>query len=136
MTIRKGVQRIYTEVAGTYELVNHVLTLGLDIYWRKKAARIAAQKGGTQWLDVCSGTGEMAQNLSILSGDGVSIFAVDFSHPMLTKAMKKRNDPNLFPIIAEAGALPFPDTPQGQASRASAAAGKRGFDSPRAGHCA
>lgn len=109
MTIRKGVQRIYTEVAKTYELVNHVLTLGLDIRWRKKAAQIAAQKGGTLWLDVCSGTGEMAQNLSILSGDSVYIFAVDFSHPMLKKAMEKRNAPNLFPIIAEAGVLPFPD---------------------------
>ena len=52
MPLRKGVQKIYKEVARTYELVNHVLTLGLDIRWRKKAARIAAQKGGTLWLDI------------------------------------------------------------------------------------
>lgn len=109
MTIRKGVQKIYTEVAKTYELLNHVLTLGLDIRWRKKAARIATQKGGTLWLDVCSGTGEMAQNLSVLSREGVKIFAVDFSFPMLKKAMEKRDAPNLFPVIAEAGVLPFPD---------------------------
>lgn len=109
MTIRKGVQKIYTEVAKTYELANHVLTLGLDICWRKKAARIAAQKGGTLWLDVCSGTGEMAQYLSVLSGDGVRIFAVDFSFPMLKRITEKRNAPNLFPTIAEAGVLPFPD---------------------------
>lgn len=109
MTIRKGVQKIYTEVAKTYELLNHVLTLGLDIHWRKKAARIATQKGGTLWLDVCSGTGEMAQNLSVLSREGVKIFAVDFSFPMLKKAKEKRDAPNLFPVIAEAGVLPFPD---------------------------
>ena len=109
MTIRKGVQKIYKEVAKTYELVNHVLTLGLDIRWRKKAARIAARKGGTLWLDVCSGTGEMAQNLSILADDGVDVCAVDFSYPMLKKAIEKRNAPNLSPIIAEAGILPFPD---------------------------
>lgn len=109
MTIRKGVQKIYTEVANTYELVNHVLTLGLDIRWRKKAARIAAQKGGTLWLDVCSGTGEMAHNLSALSGEGVKIFAVDFSYSMLKKAMGKKTASNLFPVIAEAGVLPFPD---------------------------
>jgi demethylmenaquinone methyltransferase/2-methoxy-6-polyprenyl-1,4-benzoquinol methylase len=109
MTLRKGVQKIYTEVAKTYELVNHVLTLGLDIRWRKKAARIAAHKGGILWLDVCSGTGEMAQNLSILSGDSVKIFAVDFSFPMLKKVIEKGNTPNLFPVIAEAGILPFPD---------------------------
>jgi len=109
MIIRKGVQKIYTEVAETYELANHVLTLGLDIRWRKKAARIAAQKGGSLWLDVCSGTGEMAQNLSVLSGDGVQIFAVDFSYPMLKKVMEKRNAHNLYPTIAEAGVLPFPN---------------------------
>ena len=109
MTIRKGVQKIYTEVAKTYELANHVLTLGLDICWRKKAARIASQKGGTLWLDVCSGTGEMAKNLSVLSGEGVHVFAVDFSLPMLKRITEKRNAPNLFPTIAEAGALPFPE---------------------------
>lgn len=109
MTLRKGVQKIYTEVAKTYEFVNHVLTLGLDIHWRKKAAQIAAQKGGTLWLDVCSGTGEMAHNLSVLSREGVKIFAVDFSYPMLKRAVEKRDTPNLFPVIAEAGVLPFPD---------------------------
>ncbi|UCE42281.1 MAG: ubiquinone/menaquinone biosynthesis methyltransferase [Candidatus Aminicenantes bacterium] len=109
MTLRKGVQKIYTEVAKTYELVNHVLTLGLDVRWRKRAARIAAQKGGTLWLDICSGTGEMAQNLSLLSKEGVKIFAVDFSYPMLKKMMEKRNAPHLYPIISEAGVLPFPD---------------------------
>ena len=109
MTVRKGVQKIYTEVARTYELANHVLTLGLDINWRKKAARIAAQKGGDLWLDVCSGTGEMAQNLSALSSDGVRIFAVDFSYPMLKKAVEKSRAHDLLPAIAEAGVLPFPD---------------------------
>ena len=109
MTLRKGVQKIYKEVAQTYELVNHILTLGLDVHWRKKAARIAAQKGGSLWLDVCSGTGEMAQNLAALSKESVKIFAVDFSYPMLKKGMEKRDYPNLFPVIAEAGILPFPD---------------------------
>ena len=109
MTIRKGVQKIYKEVANTYELVNHVLTLGLDIRWRKKTARIAVQKGGILWLDVCSGTGEMAQNLSALSDERVKIFAVDFSFPMLKKVTEKGNTSNLFPVIAEAGTLPFPD---------------------------
>ena len=109
MIVRKGVQKIYTEVARTYELVNHVLTLGLDILWRKKTARAAAQMGGTVWLDVCSGTGEMARYLSTLSDEGVNIFAVDFSFPMLKKVRETGNAPNLNPVIAEAGVLPFAD---------------------------
>jgi demethylmenaquinone methyltransferase/2-methoxy-6-polyprenyl-1,4-benzoquinol methylase len=81
----------------------------MDIRWRKKAARIAAQKGGTLWLDVCSGTGEMAQYLSALSDESIRIFAVDFSLPMLKKAHGKRDTPNVIPVIAEAGVLPFTD---------------------------
>jgi len=110
MTIRKGVQKIYGEVAETYEMVNHVLTLGLDIRWRKRAARLASGKPGSCWLDVCSGTGEMAYYLSNMASEGVEICAVDFSYPMLKKALEKTKAPNLFPIIAEAGTLPFPDS--------------------------
>jgi demethylmenaquinone methyltransferase/2-methoxy-6-polyprenyl-1,4-benzoquinol methylase len=81
MTVRKGVQKIYSEVAETYELVNHILTLGLDIHWRKKAARIAAKN--------------------------IHIFAVDFSFPMLKKAAQKTYTKNLVPTLADAGILPF-----------------------------
>lgn len=105
----KGVRKIYSEVADTYELVNHVLTLGLDIYWRKKAARIAASADGRTWLDVCSGTGEMAQNLSRHAEEGVKIISVDFSAPMLSKAKKKKNHADISFVEAEARRLPFPD---------------------------
>ncbi len=105
----KGVRKIYSEVANTYELVNHVLTFGLDIYWRKKAARIAASKAGRYWLDVCSGTGEMAQNLSHFAKDDVKIISVDFSATMLSKAQKKKNNANIYFAEAEAKCLPFPD---------------------------
>ncbi|MFW9927527.1 MAG: class I SAM-dependent methyltransferase, partial [Candidatus Thorarchaeota archaeon] len=59
----KGILRVFSEVADHYELINHVLTFGLDIPWRKKAAEVAAAGGGTLWLEVCSGTGDMAINL-------------------------------------------------------------------------
>ncbi|KKM70859.1 hypothetical protein LCGC14_1436460, partial [marine sediment metagenome] len=55
--MNKGIQRIFSEVPHTYELVNHVLTFGLDILWRRKAVRIGTVGGGGRWLDVCSGTG-------------------------------------------------------------------------------
>ncbi|MCX6576852.1 MAG: class I SAM-dependent methyltransferase [Candidatus Aminicenantes bacterium] len=42
--MRTGLQKIFDEVAPTYELVNRVLTLGLDGRWRKKAARAAAAR--------------------------------------------------------------------------------------------
>ena len=51
----------------------------------------------------------MARYLSCLSAEDVNIFAVDFSFPMLKKAMEKKTASNIFPVIAEAGILPFPD---------------------------
>lgn len=105
----KGVRKIYSEVADSYELVNHVLTLGLDISWRKKAARLAAETTGRYWLDVCSGTGEMAHSLSRYAEDGVKIISVDFSSPMLSKARKKKNQGSISLVEAEARRLPFPE---------------------------
>ncbi len=107
--MRKGIQRIFSDVVKTYEIVNHILTFGLDIIWRKKAARLASRKGGTHWLDVCSGTGEMALNLSRLADKTVRIVSVDFCPPMLKRGKEKRNIPNLSPVLADAACLPFPD---------------------------
>jgi demethylmenaquinone methyltransferase/2-methoxy-6-polyprenyl-1,4-benzoquinol methylase len=107
--MRKGVQKIFSEVADTYELVNHVLTFGLDILWRKKAARLGARAGGRLWLDVCSGTGEMATNLSRLAGEKTKVISVDFCYPMVAKALEKKKNSNPSFVVADAGHLPFPD---------------------------
>jgi demethylmenaquinone methyltransferase/2-methoxy-6-polyprenyl-1,4-benzoquinol methylase len=109
MRVRKGVQKIYAEVAETYEIINHIMTFGLDIYWRKKSAKMAVRWGGTLWLDVCCGTGEMARSLSDCAPEGIRIFAVDFSESMLIKAQQRGHRSNLLFSIAEAGSLPFPD---------------------------
>ncbi len=109
MKVRKGIQKIYAEVAGTYEFINHILTFGMDTLWRKKAAKKAIKMGGTLCLDVCSGTGEMARSLVSLSKGNATVFAADFSYPMLAERFIKKKDPNLIPVIAEAGSLPFGD---------------------------
>jgi demethylmenaquinone methyltransferase/2-methoxy-6-polyprenyl-1,4-benzoquinol methylase len=107
--MEKGIQKIFSEVAHRYELTNHVLTLGLDIAWRKKAVGIAVRAGGRRWLDVCSGTGETAALLSRQAANGTQVFAVDFSLPMLRGAAGKRDAARLRFAIADAGRLPFPE---------------------------
>lgn len=106
--MRTGVQKIYSEVADHYEFINHLLTFGLDMRWRKKAAREAAGINGTYWLDVCSGTGEMAENLLLQADHSVKIISVDFSYPMLIRAKKKAASGCISFALAEASALPFP----------------------------
>ena len=107
--MRKGVQKIYAEVAPTYELVNHVLTFGFDIFWRRRAARIAVKTRGRYILDVCSGTGEMAQAVASQINNDTQIICVDFSLAMLLEAEKKKGLEKTRFVMAEVGTLPFPD---------------------------
>jgi demethylmenaquinone methyltransferase/2-methoxy-6-polyprenyl-1,4-benzoquinol methylase len=107
--MRKGVQKIYTEVAETYESINHILTFGLDIFWRHKAVQEISRTDGRRWLDLCSGTGEMTLNLSRRAGPSTEIFSVDFSYPMLKRAREKTYKQPIHFSIADVAHLPFPD---------------------------
>jgi len=109
MKTRKGVQKIYAEVAGTYEIVNHVLTLGLDTYWRKKAVREVLKVPGTLLMDMCSGTGEIAQYLKKETGSQAHIVSVDFSFPMLRLAKLKPCANRILFVLGDGLSLPFPD---------------------------
>ncbi len=103
------VQRIFSQVPARYELVNHILTFGLDTVWRKRAARIAAMVDGGQWADMCTGTGEMAVYLSRLAPKGTRIYAIDFSPFMLEEASKKREAEHISFVYSDVKALPFPN---------------------------
>ena len=105
----KSVQKLFPEVARTYELINHAMTLGLDILWRRKTARMAVNEGGGRWLDVCTGTGEMAVYLGRLAKQETTVMATDFSPPMIYKAARKRGAQEIAFILADAKSLPFAD---------------------------
>jgi len=98
-----------SRVSTTYELVNHIITFGLDVLWRRRAAKIGAASGGTQWADMCTGTGEMAAYLCRLAPRETSIHAIDFSLPMMAQAMKKPEAQNINFVVSDVKALNFPD---------------------------
>jgi demethylmenaquinone methyltransferase/2-methoxy-6-polyprenyl-1,4-benzoquinol methylase len=105
----KNVQNLFSDVSDTYECINSVLTLGLDSPWRKKAAQIAAEDGGLMWMDMCTGTGDMAVLLSGHAGNRTKIFSTDFSRPMINQARKKSELKEVNFALGEAGQLPFSD---------------------------
>jgi len=107
--MNKGIQKLFSEVPKTYELINHLLTFGLDIVWRKKTAKIASHLGGNRWIDVCCGTGEMVANLSRLANENNTVYAADFSMPMLTKAMQKQEGKHIKFVLSDIQKLPFFD---------------------------
>jgi demethylmenaquinone methyltransferase/2-methoxy-6-polyprenyl-1,4-benzoquinol methylase len=104
-----GLQKIYAGIPSRYEFINHVLTFGLDTVVRRQAAGMAARKEGRHWLDVCSGTGEMAQYLLRLNRNGCEIIGADFSLPMVKAARNKGELKNIPYVIATAEELPFDD---------------------------
>ena len=75
------------KVARTYEWINHVLTWGLDMVWRRKAVRLAGPAiQGALLIDICTGTGETAAVLKRRSPPESTVIGVDMSLPMLIRA--------------------------------------------------
>lgn len=103
----RAIADLFGRVAPTYQLVNHVLTLGLDFLWRRKAARKALRAGGSIWVDVCSGTGDMAKNLARQSPEKTVVLAIDFSWPMMSRMDIKRH--YFLPLQANSRQLPLAD---------------------------
>jgi len=101
------VRTVFSQVPATYEMINHILTLGLDIVWRKRAAKIAAMAGSGQWADMCTGTGETAVYLSKLAPKGTRIYAIDLSLPMLEQARRKPEAGRIRFVSSDTMVLPF-----------------------------
>lgn len=102
-----SIKSIFSEVHTTYERINHIITLGLDILWRKRACEIAASGGGGVWVDLCTGTGEMAFNLCRLAEDDTKIYGVDFSEEMLNLAKSKKGSDRINFVLSDVTKLPF-----------------------------
>lgn len=107
--MNRGVQRIFSEAARTYEMINHLLTFGLDALFRRKAVSVAPKAERQQWLDVCSGTGEMAAYMHQSTKLGPRIVSSDFSIDMLREAKAKPEFNQVMRTLAESGRLPFKD---------------------------
>ena len=63
MTVDKSPQRVrrmFGEIAGGYDFLNHLLSLNTDRYWRWRTVRRATHHGPAPILDICSGTGDLA----------------------------------------------------------------------------
>ena len=84
------VRRMFGEIAPRYDLMNHVLSLGIDISWRKRTVRELRLDGTEPILDCCTGTGDLAWLLARRVGSRARVVGTDFCLPMLTRAQRKR----------------------------------------------
>jgi len=101
------VKNMFDNIAGRYDFLNHFLSFGLDIYWRKKALKLTELNSDSILLDVACGTGDVAIEARKL---GVQkIYGADFSHNMLKLFEKKSHwiNGHLVQMVAEN--IPFKD---------------------------
>ena len=98
-----AVQGMFDRIAPVYDVMNRVMTAGLDQRWRKLAVREVVWPGD-RVLDACCGTGDLAVEAERRGG---RVVGLDFSPKMLERARKKSSAVEW--IQGDALALPFPD---------------------------
>ncbi len=93
----------FAALAPRYDLANHVLSGGLDFYWRRQVAKLVATWQPGRVLDLATGSGDLALALR-QHCPRARIIGSDFCEPMLRQAQRK----GLAPLVAaDALALPF-----------------------------
>jgi demethylmenaquinone methyltransferase/2-methoxy-6-polyprenyl-1,4-benzoquinol methylase len=110
-----NVQQMFDTIAPRYDLLNHVLSVGIDRWWWHRAARAVRPiltRPEAVVVDLCCGTGDMT--LALLKhrpkqAGEAPILAIDFSHNMLSRGAQKFAPHNIIPIEADALHLPLAD---------------------------
>ncbi|MBI2860879.1 MAG: ubiquinone/menaquinone biosynthesis methyltransferase [Chloroflexi bacterium] len=105
--------RMFNEVPVRYDLMNRVITWGMDRRWRRLAARECLASSPERMLDLCCGTGDLAIEVARLSKHNIELAGLDYCQPMLDIAAGKARHPGVKRQINfvhdNAADLPFPD---------------------------
>jgi demethylmenaquinone methyltransferase/2-methoxy-6-polyprenyl-1,4-benzoquinol methylase len=106
---RMYVRRMFSEIAPRYDLLNLLLSLGIDRSWRRAALQCLGWEGrpGGTYLDLCAGTLDVGAALARKRGFSGRVVGVDFSEPMLRAGMAKAPGHGLAPVVADALSLPL-----------------------------
>lgn len=103
---------MFGQIARRYDFLNHLLSLGIDHYWRWRTVRCVRPEGPLPILDVCTGTGDLALAFDRAAGRRIDIVAADFCHEMLAigrqKADRAGADGRITFLEADAQQLPLP----------------------------
>ncbi|MCK4862716.1 MAG: ubiquinone/menaquinone biosynthesis methyltransferase [Dehalococcoidales bacterium] len=104
---------MFTAVPPSYDLINHVVSLGMDRRWRRLAAVVCLEEKPRHVLDLGCGTGDLTISIARLADEHVEITGLDYSQPMLERARKKADRAGVGEktkfIHGEATNIPFPD---------------------------
>jgi demethylmenaquinone methyltransferase/2-methoxy-6-polyprenyl-1,4-benzoquinol methylase len=88
------VREMFDRIAGRYELLNTVMTAGLNRLWNRKAVRETGLRPGDSVVDLACGTGSLTRQLAKRVGPEGYVLGIDFSREML-RAAEARSAPNI-----------------------------------------
>ena len=105
------VASMFNNISKNYDFLNHLLSLGIDIMWRKKAIKLLKKEQPKKILDIATGTGDFALEALSLRPDSVT--GVDISEGMLAVGRQKIKERGVDHIIdlqlGDSENLQFPD---------------------------
>lgn len=108
---KEQVTQMFDTISGNYDDLNRVISLGIDVKWRKKVVDIVAKKNPENILDIATGTGDLAILMTKTSAK--KIVGLDLSVGMLEVGKKKIATQNLSDkiemVVGDSENIPFPD---------------------------
>jgi demethylmenaquinone methyltransferase / 2-methoxy-6-polyprenyl-1,4-benzoquinol methylase len=111
MKKKEQVQKMFNDISGRYDFLNHFLSLGIDFIWRRKFVSQLSSSGPDSVLDVATGTGDLA--ILIAQRKTEHVTGIDIAENMLAiakeKSVQKQLQVKLTFAEGDAEDIPFPD---------------------------
>ena len=107
-----GSGEMFDAIAGRYDTMNRIISLGIDQGWRRKTVEALNLKDGAKVLDVATGTADLAIQIAKMPFEDLGVVGLDPSTGMLEVGqmkVEKESCPNLELICGDAQAMPFED---------------------------
>ncbi len=108
---KEQVAKMFDNISENYDGLNRVISLGIDVSWRKKVVKLVGENNPKQILDIATGTGDLAIMMASLNPD--KIIGLDISKGMLEVGKKKIAKANLSEkiemIVGDSEDMPFKD---------------------------
>lgn len=134
MPKKENIRQMFDGIAPSYDRLNHIMSLGVDRCWRRKAVREIVDGSAQQILDIACGTGDLTIDIARAAGAGSLVTGSDISEGMMSFVMSKAAHEGVSERIrlkvADGTQLPFPE---GSFHRVTCAFGIRNFEDKEAG---
>ena len=100
---KRFIKKLFDSIVPTYDLLNHILSMGTDMLWRRNIFHHITEVRNNLAIDLCCGTGDLSL---LLHQKGAKVVSLDFSMNMLQKGIKKKALKG-YPVVADASLIPF-----------------------------